>query len=109
MLRLVRVLILLLPVVALLAAGNSFARTGKGPHKCEGMVAGLNMDDCMRDGSGAAPDCPPGDCLSPQIFLLPTNNFLPNLIIRIVAAPTPRNEARLGGLSGPPDLRPPIG
>jgi len=47
MLRWVRLVIVALPLLALLASGTGFARVGKGPHKCEGMVAGMTMDDCV--------------------------------------------------------------
>ena len=108
MLRLARLLMLLLPLLALLAAGNGFARTGNGLHNCEGMVAGMTMDDCMRGQRGSAPECPPSNCLAPQSFLPPESNLLPKIVIQLTTARLPHNEADLSGLSWRPDLRPPI-
>ncbi len=110
MLRWARPLIVVLTVLALLAGGTSGAWAGKAAHECDGMTASMVMEDCMRGGGdgGAMPGCPPLTCVSAQIFLPPAGNFVSPIVIQFVSASLPRDDLDLDGLSGPPNLRPPI-
>ena len=111
MLRVARLLMLLLPLLALLATGNGFARTGKGPHHCEGMAAGMTMDDCLHgdaNGGGEPHGCVPAVCVGAALFLVPQSSSVFLVAPLIVSSVLPRDEGDLGGLSGPPELRPPI-
>ncbi|MGC1861009.1 MAG: hypothetical protein WA733_07760 [Methylocystis sp.] len=106
-----RAVTVFLVLLALFAGGTGGAWAGKATHKCERMAAGMVMDDCMQghgDEGGVIPSCPPMACVSAQIFLLSQDNFLTPIVIRLVSASLPSDEPDLGGLSGPPDLRPPI-
>ena len=111
MLRSARLLIVLLPLVALLASGSALARASNGPHHCEGMVAGMTMDDCLHgdaNGGGEPQGCPPAVCVAAALFVVPQSSNFFLVTTSIVSSLPPRDDADLGGLSGPPELRPPI-
>jgi len=111
MLRLLRLLRTLLPLLALASLLVGGAPAARDHHSCEGMSA-ASMEDCHNSGgdhaSQAADDCGALFCAQMQAAAGPleTTSHRPR---RPVSAPlaTP-SDADLAGLTGAPDLRPPI-
>jgi hypothetical protein len=107
MLRWVRLLISVLVVVAALAGGTGGAFAVKVGHSC----AEMSMDDCPDsrcDEGSAFPSCAQFVCGQSQTTLPFYQTFLSPMVVTLVAPSLPRDDLLLGGLSGPPDLRPPI-
>ena len=107
MLRWVRLLISVLALVAALASGVSGAFAAKVGHSC----AEMSMDDCPDghcDDGAALPSCAQFVCGPSQTTLPLHLTFVSPMVVTLVAPSLPREDLLLGGVSGPPDLRPPI-
>lgn len=111
MLRWVRPVIVVFALLAILAGGGSGAFAGQIVHICDDMAAPMVMDDCMlgdNDESGAVPDCPQFACVSAQIILPLPGGFDFPMVMQFMPAPSPHDDLKRAGFSGPLDLRPPI-
>lgn len=109
--RWARPFIVLLALLVVLTSGMSGAWRSKAAHQCDGMVGIMNMDDCLENMDGdraGALDCATLTCGLTQP-ILPAHETIITSIIATCASPlTPRDDRERCGLSGPPDLRPPI-
>ncbi|MGJ0504474.1 MAG: hypothetical protein ACR65X_12200 [Methylocystis sp.] len=110
MLRWFRPLIVVLAVLAVLASGTSRALADR-IDKCDDMTVDMVVDDCMMgdsDQHGTVPGCPPLACIPTHIIQPPQGNFISPVVIQLISMFPPRDDLERRGLSGPPDLRPPI-
>jgi hypothetical protein len=111
MFRWARPFIVILAMLAVVAAGVGGAVAAKASHNCEGMPAGMVMDDCPggdADNGAMMSGCAALICASAQMVVPPLDVFFSPKIITTFAQPLPRNDIEHSGLRGPPDLRPPI-
>lgn len=105
--------IVLLALLAVSTSGMSGAWGSKAAHRCDGMVGimNMNMDDCLEsmnvDRAGAL-DCATLVCGLTQTILPPHEIVITSIIATCASPLTPRDDHERCGLSGPPDLRPPI-
>lgn len=91
-------------VAALTGAASGFAEPLA--HSCAGMTA---IEDCPDSHSDHAPI--PRHCdslLCGGVQLAPTFSIAPSVAAGVDFVPQPRDDAMPRGLSGSPDLRPPI-
>jgi hypothetical protein len=113
MVRWARPLVALLALLAFSAGGINGVWAGKPAHMCDGMGAEMVMDDSMSmsgevNDDGTAPGCPALACASTQIFLPSQPSFALPIVIQLVSSSRPHDDLERSGLTGPPDLRPPI-
>jgi hypothetical protein len=114
MLRFARLLVIVCAALAILAGGSSAGWAGKSDHThhhCDGMAAGMAMDDCLHGDPNRGDDlhgCPPAVCVATTLFVVPQSSNVIFITTSIMSPPLPTDEAGFGGPSGPPELRPPI-
>jgi hypothetical protein len=109
--RRVQSFIVLLALLAVLTSGMSGAWRSKATHQCDGMVGMMNMDDCLESMNGdraGGLDCATLTCGLTQTILPPHETVITSIIATCASPLTPRDDRERCGLSGPPDLRPPI-
>lgn len=104
--------VVLLTLLVVLTSGLSGA-WGSKAHQCDGMVGimNMNMDDClesMNDDDAGALGCATLTCGLTQTILPPHETVITSIIATCASLLTPRDDHERCGLSGPPDLRPPI-
>lgn len=109
MVRWLRVLLAALALASVFLSGAGGASAVEAGHSCDGMSLGANMEDCHGSTSDAAtsPDCAAVVCGQATV-LPPYETFLARMIVAAAAPLAPRDDRDRGGLSGSPDLRPPI-
>ncbi|MGJ0395050.1 MAG: hypothetical protein ACR65U_02310 [Methylocystis sp.] len=104
--------IVIFALLAGLANGMTGALASNAVHQCDGMVVGMmNMDDCLESMNGdraGALDCATLTCGLTQTILPPHETVITSTIATCASPLTPRDDHKRCGLSGPPDLRPPI-
>lgn len=103
--------IVLLALLAILASGIGGVWASKATSHCDGMVGMMNMDDCpegMKDEGADAPDCAALNCGLTQTILPPHAAVIFSTIATSASPLTPRDDHERCGLSGPPELQPPI-
>lgn len=111
--RWARSFIVLLALLAVSTSGMSGAWASKATHQCGGTVGmmNMNMDDCLESMNGdraGALDCATLTCGLTQSILPPHEAVITSIIATCASPLTPRDDHERCGLSGPPDLRPPI-
>ena len=99
MVRSARLLIVVCAALAVLAGGCDGVWAGKAAHMhhCEGMVAGMTMDDCLHgdaNGGGEPHGCPPAVCGGAALFLVPQSSNVFFIATSIVSSVLPRDEGR---------------
>ncbi len=105
--------IVIFVLLAALANGMAGALASNAVRHCDGMVGmtEMDMDDClegMNDDRAGALDCAALTCGLTQTILPPHEIVITSIIATCASPLTPRDDHERCGLSGPPDLRPPI-
>lgn len=112
MLRWFRIVLSALALAAFAVPGAGGAVAAMAGHSCESMSAvGDEAHDCApgQDDRGAAlPRCAEFACGLAQPLPPPAAPLLSRVAQPIAAPALLRESPELGGLSGPPELRPPI-
>lgn len=105
--RLLTVFRLAAVMAAVMAAGNGGFAAGKSTHTCDEMAAGMTMDNCPDGAADVMTGCAVFLCGAQIVPPTIATFFVPIMQTRTFAPPL-HDDLVMCGLSGRPDLRPPI-